>query len=43
MFIKIRNTLFTIFNNAEKFWHERRHYDNGNQANRHPNQSSNVG
>ena len=43
MFIKIRNTLFTIFNNAEKYWHEKRHYDNGNQANRHPNQSSNVG
>ncbi len=43
MFIRIRNTLFTIFNNAEKYWHERRRYDNGNQANRQPNQRSNVG
>ena len=43
MFIRIRNTLFTIFNNAEKYWQERRPYDNGNQANRQPNQRSNVG
>ena len=43
MFIRIRNTLFTIFNNAEKYWHERRRYDNGNQANRRSSQRSSVG
>ena len=43
LFIRIRNVLMTIFNNAEKYWHERGRYDNGNQANRQPNQRSNVG
>ena len=43
MFIRIRNTLNIIFNNAENYWHERRRYDNGNQAKRQPNQRSNVG
>ena len=43
LFIRIRNTLMTIFKNTEKYWHERRHYDNGNQANRQPNQRSNAG
>ena len=43
MFIRVRNTLMTIFTNAEKYWHERRRYGNGNQANRQPNQRSNVG
>lgn len=43
MFIKIKNTLATIFNNAEKFWEERRSYDKGNQTNRQPNEKSHVG
>ena len=43
MFIRVRDTLMAIFNNAEKHWHERRRYDNGNQANRQPSQRSNVG
>jgi hypothetical protein len=43
MFIRVRNTLMTIFTNAEKVWQERRCYDNGNQADRRPGQRSNVG
>jgi hypothetical protein len=43
MFIRIRNTLMTIFTNAEKLWQERRRYDNDNQAKRQPNQKSNAG
>jgi hypothetical protein len=43
IFIRIRNALMTIFNNAEKYWHERGRYDNGYQANRQPNQRSNIG
>ena len=43
MFIRIKNTLTTIFNNVEKFWEERRSYDKGNQTNRRPNERSHVG
>jgi hypothetical protein len=43
MFIRIKNTLMTIFTNAEKFWQERRPYDNGNQADRRSRPRSNVG
>ena len=43
MFIRVRDTLMTIFNNAEKLWHERRRYDNGSQANRQSDKRSNVG
>jgi hypothetical protein len=42
-FIRIKNTLTTIFNNAEKFWEERRNYDKGNQTNRQPYERSHVG
>ena len=42
MFIRIRNTLMNIFNNAEKYWQERRRYDKGNHANRRSGQRSNV-
>ena len=43
MFIRVKNTLMTIFSNAEQFWQERRCYDNGNQADRRSGQRSNVG
>ena len=43
MFIRIKNTLATIFNNAEKYWEERRSYDKGNQTNRRPIERSHVG
>ena len=43
MFIRIKNTLTTILNNAEKYWEERRSYDKGNQTNRRPSERSNVG
>ena len=43
MFIRVRDTLMTIFTNAEKLWQERRRYDKSNQANRQPSQRSNVG
>ena len=43
MFIKIKNTLTTIFNNSEKLWEERRNYVKGDQTNRQPNEKSNVG
>jgi hypothetical protein len=43
LFIRIKNTLITIFNNAEKYWRERGRYDNDNQASRQPNKRSNVG
>ena len=43
MFIKIKNTLTTIFNNTEKIWEERRSYDKGDQTDRRPNEKSNVG
>ena len=43
MFIRIKNALSIIFNNAEKFWEERRSYDKGNQTNRRPIKRSHVG
>ena len=43
MFIRIKNTLATIFNNAEKYWEERRRYDKGNQTSRRPIERSHVG
>ena len=44
MFIRIKNTLATIFNNAEKYWEERRRYDNkGNQTNRRANKRCHAG
>ena len=43
IFIKIKNTLTTIFNNVEKFWEERRRYDKDDQTNRRPNEKSHVG
>jgi hypothetical protein len=43
MFNRVRDTLMTIFSNAERVWQERRCYDNGNQANKRPGQRSNVG
>ena len=43
MFIRTRNTLTTIFNNAEKSWQERRRYDKGTQTNRRPIERSHVG
>ena len=43
MFIRIKNTLMTIFSTTEKIWQERRHYDNDNQAIKQSGQSSNVG
>ena len=42
MFIRIKNTLMTIFSTAEKIFQERRCYDNGNQAYRRSVQRSNV-
>ena len=41
-FRRIKNTLMTIFSNAENVWQERRHYDNDYQANRRSGQRSNV-
>ena len=43
LFIRTKNTLMTIFSNAEKVWQERRPYDNGNQADRRSGKRSNVG
>ena len=43
MFIRIKNTLTTIFNNAEKLWEERRSYDKGNQTSKRENERCNVG
>ena len=43
MFIRVKNTLITIFSTAEKIFQERRCYDNGNQAERRSGQRSNVG
>lgn len=42
MFIRIKNTLTTIFNNAEKYW-ERRRYDKGNQRDRRANKRFHFG
>ena len=42
-FIRKKNSLMNIFSNAEKIWQERRRYDNGNQANRRPEQRINAG
>ena len=41
-FRSIKNTLMTIFSNAEKVWQERRRYDKDYQANRRSGQRSNV-
>jgi hypothetical protein len=43
MFIKKRNALTIIFNNAEKFWEERRRYEKGNQKGKRSNERCNVG
>jgi hypothetical protein len=43
LFIKIKNTLMTIFSTAEKIYQQRRRYDNGNRANRRLGRRSNVG
>jgi len=43
MFIRIKNTLTTIFNNAEKIWQERRRYDQGNQRDRRANKRFHIG
>jgi hypothetical protein len=43
MFIRTRNALTTIFNNAEKYWEERRHYEKSNQTGKRANASCNVG
>ena len=43
MFVRVKNTLMTIFSNAEKYWQERRRYGNGSQAKRQQNQRSNAG
>ena len=43
MFIRIKNTLTTIFNNAEKIWQERRRYDKGNQRDRRANKRFHIG
>ena len=43
MFIRIKNTLMTIFSTAEETWQERRRYDNDNQAIKQSGQRSNVG
>jgi hypothetical protein len=43
MFNRVRDTLMTIFTNAEKLWQERRPYDKGNQANRRSSQRCNSG
>lgn len=38
MFIRTRNILMTIFNNAEKDWKERGRHDTSNQGNKQDNQ-----
>jgi hypothetical protein len=43
MFFKIKDTLTIIFNNAEKFWEERRSHDKSNHAKKQPNEKSHVG
>ena len=43
MFIRIRNTLMSIFSTAEKIFQERRLYGNDNQTERRSGQRSNVG
>jgi formamidopyrimidine-DNA glycosylase len=43
MFIRIKNTLTTIFNNAEKIWQERRRYDKGTQRDRRANKRFHIG
>lgn len=43
MFIRIKNNLTAIFNNAEKFRKERRRYDKGNQPNQRSRKRSHVG
>jgi hypothetical protein len=42
MFIRIRNTLNIIFDNAENYWHERRRYEKGNHRNRQDYQKRSV-
>ena len=42
MFIRTKNTLTTIFNNAEKYGEERRRYDKDNQTNRRANKRCDV-
>jgi hypothetical protein len=43
IFVRKRNALVTIFNNAEKYWEERRCYEKSNQTGRRANESCNVG
>jgi hypothetical protein len=43
MFIKKRNALTTIFNNADKHLEERRRYEKGNQTGKRANERRNVG
>ena len=43
MFIRIKNTLTIIFNNAEKFWEERRRYEKKNRTGKRANASCNDG
>ena len=43
IFIRKRNALTTLFNDAEKYWEERRRYENGNQTGKRANERCNVG
>ena len=42
MFVRIKNTLMTIFSNAEKYQRERRRYEKDNQTKRRSVQRSHV-